>query len=288
VFDPYWDAAASPPGYTASVRAPRGDGAQKYFDDNAWVGLALVQRYRLTGDAAALARAQEVFAFDVSGWDDDLTHPAPGGVWWAQALPNSRFRHRNTISTSASAELALQLYDVTGQADPFLLEWGRRMYDWVDTYLRGPNGLYGDHVDLAGVVDGGQLSYNQGTMIGSAVMLSRFTGDPSYLARARDIANTALQTWQPGGFSQAPGYNAVFFRNLLLLQAATGDSRYRDAMEAYGDTVWDTLRDPTTGLFAFRYGRFRSADSFRLLDQASMLQVYAGLALEPGAYLSLT
>jgi len=157
----------------------------------------------------------------------------------------------------------------------------------VDTYLRGSNGLYGDHVDLAGVVDPGQLSYNQGTMIGAAVLLYRITGEPAYLDRARSIADTSLEVFGPD-FSQPPAYNAVFFRNLLRLSAETGDDRYRAAMQTYADQVWDTLRDPTTGLFNFAYGRNRSAEPHRLLDQGAMLQIYAALALGSNAATLLT
>jgi predicted alpha-1,6-mannanase (GH76 family) len=119
----------------------------------AWTGLALVQAYRLSGDAAALARARQLFDFSVSGWDNDPTHADPGGVWWSQQMPNPRFIHRNTVSTASSAELGLQLYEAGGRTERYYLDWATRMYTWVDAYLRGPNGLYDDHVDLAGVVD---------------------------------------------------------------------------------------------------------------------------------------
>jgi rhamnogalacturonyl hydrolase YesR len=152
------------------------------------------------------------------------------------------------------------------------------MYDWVDAYLRGTNGLYGDHVDLAGVVEPGQLTYNQGTMIGGSVLLYRVTQDPAYLVRARAIADTSLDVFG-ADFSQQPVYNAVFFRNLLLLEAETGDERYRAAMQAYADHVWDDLRDASSGLFNFAYGRNRTLEPHRLVDQAAMLQIYALLAL---------
>lgn len=167
-FEPYWDALGSPPGYSASV-----SGDRKFFDDNAWTGLALVQAYRLTGDRAALERARQIFDFTVSGWDPDPTHADPGGVWWSQQMPNPRFIHRNTISTASGAVLALQLYEATGRTQLEYLDWASRMYTWVDTYLRGNNGLYGDHVDLAGVVDPGQLTYNQGMMIETRAALQR-------------------------------------------------------------------------------------------------------------------
>jgi uncharacterized protein YyaL (SSP411 family) len=255
-----------------------GSGGRKFFDDNAWSGLDLVEVYRLTGDAAALARAREVFEFTISGWDNTATNPDPGGVWWSQQNPNPRFAHRNTISTASSAELAAQLFEATGRTHSDYLGWAKRMYAWVEAYLAGSNGLYGDHVDLAGQVDPGQLTYNQGTMVGAGVLLYRLTDEPAYLARARATADTSLDVFGPD-FAQPPAYNAVYFRNLLLLEAETGDQRYRTAMRAYADQIWDTLRDPETGLFNFAYGRNRSVEPHRLVDQAAMLQIYALLAL---------
>ena len=111
--------------------------------------------------------------------------------------------------------------------------------------------------------------------------------DPALLQTARNVADTSLDVFGPE-FSQPPAYNAVFFRNLLVLSAETGDDRYRAAAQAYADRVWDTLRDPSTGLFDFVYGRTRTAEPHRLLDQAAMLQIYAALALGPDATAALT
>src|SRR5437764_1304422 len=91
----------------------------------AWIGLNLVRAYRLTGDAAALSRAQSVFAFIEGGWDSNPAHPDPGGVFWTQA---SWSRDRNTVSNAPSAELGLRLYQLTGQQAYF--DWAQRMYAW--------------------------------------------------------------------------------------------------------------------------------------------------------------
>src|SRR5262249_21763948 len=114
-FDAYWDASASPPGNSASMLPPLASGGRRFFDDNAWTGLAAVAACRSTGDTAVLLRARQIFEFTASGWDNSGTHPDLGGVWWSQQNPNPRFAHRNTISTASNAELAAQLYTATGQ-----------------------------------------------------------------------------------------------------------------------------------------------------------------------------
>lgn len=75
----------------------------------------------------------------------------------------------------------------------------------------------------------------------------------------------------------------MFFRTLRLLEAQTRDDRYRAAMQTYANQVWDTLLDPSSGLFNFAYGRTRSIEPHRLVDQAAMLQIYAVLALGSSA-----
>lgn len=277
-FEGYLDAAATPPGYSASLQPPLGTGDRKFYDDNAWVGLALLQAAQASGSTPALDRARQAFAFVVSGWDDDPSHPAAGGVWWSQTMPNPRYRHRNTVSTAAGAELGLRLYDATGRANPTYLAWSQRMYDWVERTMRGPTGLYGDHVDLNGVVDPSPATYNQGTMIGASLLLYRITGDAVYLGRARSVADTSLAYFEPSDFAQPPAFNAIYFRHLLELEAETHDGRYRDAMQAYADHMWNTAYDPDSGLFTFAYWRYGRTSPYRLVDQAAMLQIYASLA----------
>ena len=52
----YWDASANPAAYDASVLSE--GGGDKYHDDNAWVALAFIQRYRM-GLTTSLPRAQQ-------------------------------------------------------------------------------------------------------------------------------------------------------------------------------------------------------------------------------------
>ncbi len=274
----YWDAQGAPPAYASAVLPPLGPGGDVFFDDNAWDGLAAVQLYRLTGDQAALDRARKVFDLLVSGWDADASHPAPGGVFWVKAAWN---RDRGVVSNAPSAELALHLYELGGRSNPAYLDWAKKMLGWTDQTLRAPNGLYWDRVDLAGNVDRTFWSYNQGTTIGANVLLYRTTGDVGSLDRAKRIADAALDYYVHGGrlIGQPPSFNAIFFRNLLLLQAETGDAKYRQAIQTYADRVWAGNRDPATGLF-----RFDASGRATLLDQGAMLQVFALLGWDPGSY----
>jgi uncharacterized protein YyaL (SSP411 family) len=273
----YWLGSGSPPGYMAVARPPYGRGGPVFHDDNEWIGLALVQDYRLLGTAASLARAEQIFDLVVSGWDSDPGHPCPGGVFWTRAAYN---RDRNTVSNAPGAELGLHLYELTGRR--YYLDWAKRMYSWVDRCLRAPDGLYWDHIDLAGNVDRHTWSYNQGTMLGASVLLYRVTGDETYLRRAREIAFAALAELAERRDVEPPPFVAILFSNLLLLESASGDRSYRPAMEDYAEHVWETRRDPRSGLFVFHPGQ-----PARLLEQAAMVRIYAGLAWDSGRLRSL-
>ena len=276
----YWNDTTTPPGFDSYVRPPLGGGGDKFYDDNEWIGLELVQRYRMTGDQAALARARQIFELVVFGWDADPTHPCPGGTFWTQA-PWSQ--DRNTVSNGPGAELGLQLYELTAAPTQkaHYLEWSTKMYDWVNGCLLAPNGLYWDHIDLAGNIEKTQWSYNQGTMIGANALFYRITGDHVYRDRASAIADAALAYYGAAGrlYKQDPPFNAIFFKNLLLLDSVDHDPRYRQAMQAYADEVWKSLRDPATGLF-----EFDGSQPVKLLFQSAMVQIYASLAWDARDY----
>lgn len=275
----YWLASGGTtglPGYASYPVAPYGGGGDFFYDDNEWVGLFDVQQYLAGGDRRALARARQIFDLVVSGWDTDPGHADPGGVFWTQATWST---DRNTVSNMPGAELGLRLYQITGQRS--YLDWSRRMYDWTNTHLLGPDGLYYDHVDLAGTVEKTYWSYNQGVPVGVNVLLYQITHDRTYLARAQRLAAAAYRYYVTGGrlAAQPPYFNSIFFKNLLLLESVTGGHAYRDAMRDYADTVWSTQRDAATGLF-----RFDAGGATQAIQQAAMVQIYAVLAWSPSRY----
>lgn len=271
----YWLAlggTTGEPGYASGVLAPYGGGGDFFYDDNEWVGLLDAQRYLTNRDAAALHRAEQIFALVRSGWDTDASHADPGGTFWTQA---SWSTDRNTVSNMPAAELGLRLFQITHQ--PSYLTWSVKLYDWTNTYLQRPDGLYNDHVGLDGTVDTTIWSYNQGVPVGVNVLLYQITHQRKYLDEASRIANAAYQYYVTAGtLDQQPAYfNSIFFKNLLLLESVTGGHRYREAMQAWADNAWNTHRDPATGLY-----HFGSAET-QTLEQAALVQTFAVLAWSP-------
>jgi hypothetical protein len=266
-FAHYWDADLRPPGGAAyPVTAGGGD---VYYDDNAWIGLALARLAELARDESAVADAARVFAFVASGWDDAPDHPAPGGIFWTM---QPHIRDRNTCANAPTALLALRLHAATGE--PAYLEWGRRLVGWVERTLRDPaDGLYWDHIKPDGTIERTKWSYNQGTMIGATALLARFDDDAALLDHALEIARAALAHYGEGDrlWAQDPAFNAIFFENLHRLGEVAGDHDfYRAALAEYAGRAWAEGRDPRTGLYGFgRRGRVV------LLTQAAAVRVLA-------------
>jgi hypothetical protein len=280
----YWSARGTTglPGYASYPPPPYGEQAGDFFyDDNEWVGLKDVQQHLMGHDrgGAALRDAERIFALVVSGWDDDPSHAAPGGFFWTQAAWST---DRNTVSNMPAAELGLRLHAITGRKR--YLDWALRAYRWTNAHLQRDDGLYDDHLSLTGTVEDTVWSYNQGVPVGVNVLLHAQTGKRRYLDEAERIADAA-QTWFADAAhplaGQPPAFNAIYFKNLLLLDAATGRSTYRRAMQAWADHVWRHQRDRATGLFRFDA---EAPDRTQSIEQAAMVQVYAVLAWPRSRY----
>jgi glycosyl hydrolase family 76 len=272
----YFDDSAAPPGYDGQARSPLGRGGDKYYDDNEWIGLALLRRWQETRSPPLLARAETTFRLAQTGWDPDQEHPCPGGVFFNNSPKNT---DRNTVTNAPGALLGAELYAATGNLDDLL--WSIQMYEWVRNCLAGPDGLYLDHISFDGRIDETTWSYNQGTMIGAGVVLYRVTGDKTYLTQAKQLADAALRRFSGGRLLTAdrPFFLAIYFENLLLLDATRHDKRYRAAMQAFANAAWKKIRTSSTGLFAFPQER-----NVEVLNQAAMIRIFADLARNPADF----
>ena len=120
-------------------------------------------------------------------------------------------------------------------------------------------------------------------MVGLNVQLARAAepGGSEHLALAEAIAHKALRHFAGRYELQPPAFNAIFFRNLLLLCDATGDAALRgailDAMRGYADWAWGDRRD-RRDCFQFASG------GVTLLGQSAIVQVLALLAWDPQSY----
>jgi Glycosyl hydrolase family 76 len=266
------------PALDGTVAPPTGPGGAKYYDDNEWVGIELVRVYELTHSASALGVAEGIMAFVMAGWQttgrEGEPLACPGGVPFSNAIENTE---RNTVTDGPGAELALQLYRITGNAA--YLQFAEQAYNWVRTCLLSENGLYADHIGPHGGVAETYWSYNQGSMIGAGVLLYQATHNSAYLYQARLTAATALAYFTPerlGG--ENPFFVSVYFRNMLYLDSVTHDPPGPKLAEPYVEYAWQHLR-LSNNVFVFG-----SPPSGQLLVQAAIVQIYGLLSSSPSTY----
>ncbi|MBW6526423.1 glycoside hydrolase family 76 protein [Sphingomonas sp. RHCKR7] len=275
----YWSRTSTTgvAGHLAKVVAPLGHGDDLYYDDNEWVGLAEVQHHLYRRDAESLRRARAIFALVRSGWSEEKGLRSPGGVVWTQKRDNG---DRNTVSNMPAAELGARLYLITRERA--YLDDALRYYRWTNATLQRRDGLYADHIKRDGTIEPRVWSYNQGVPVGVNVLLWRATGEARYLAEARRVAAASHDRLvAPGQVDdQPPPFNAIYFKNLLLLAHATRERRDVDAMRGYADRMWRGRRNDA-GLVQFGGRRAE------LIDTAALVQVEAVLAWRPADWAML-
>ena len=260
--------------FDGTVAPPAGPGGAKYYDDNEWVGIELARIYETTHNAATLGSAEAIMAFVMAGWDTSPELVCPGGVPFSNSTENNE---RNTVTDGPGAELALQLYRITGNAA--YLQFAEQAYNWVRQCLLESNGLYADHIGAHGAVAQVYWSYNQGSMIGAGTLLYQATHNSAYLYQARQTAKFALAYYTPERLgSENPFFVSVYFRNMLYLDSVTHDPPGPKLAQPYVDYAWEHLR-LSDNLFVFG-----SPPSSQLLVQAAIVQIYGLLSSSPSTY----
>ena len=271
----YRDTSRSPTGYQAyPVQFEKAD---RYYDDNGLVGIDYMEAYLNTRNPLYLKRAKTVFAFILSGWDNELG----GGVTWLEG-------HRDqkpACSNGMAALTALKLYQ--GTKDPYYLQWGQKFYDWMHTNLLDSTGVYANDRKATGVVNRVFYTYNSGSMLEAAVLLYQFTGDKQYLGQAEQLAKDTFAHFskRPHPAPMAiqidlPWFVTVLFRGYDALYRVNGDYRYVAKIKESLDYAWQHSRDQY-GLVTHSWmpEPKELAKQKWLLDEACIAELYARLSL---------
>ena len=76
-------------------------GNDRFYDDNDWLAIDFCDLYALTKNKKYLEKAQPLYNYIYSGWDDVLG----GGIYWCEQKKTSK----NTCSNAPAAGLCMKL-----------------------------------------------------------------------------------------------------------------------------------------------------------------------------------
>lgn len=235
----YWDDQVPIPGFDAYFASPTDN--DKYYDDNEWFVLGLLDAYNVTKDARYLRWARQTQNFALSGWDDKLG----GGIYWQQ----NKLESKNTCSNGPAAVSALALYNV--EHKPEDLDWAKRIYAWTKGHLQDTDGLYLDNIAIAdGKITKWKFTYNSALMMRAADGLWRATKDPVYKADAIRIADASLKEFADpatGAFKDSARFDHLLSEALLQEYETTRDLRYLNAVRRDADFAYRNVRDAKQG-----------------------------------------
>ncbi len=228
--DRYWDSKAPIPGYEPSPT--RGNGHDKYYDDNQWMVITFMEAFDLTHDARYLDRARDTLKFSLSGWDDQLG----GGIWWHEKHKGGA---KNTCSNAPAAVAALRVARHLDHAAN--VEWARKIVRWTAANLQDADALYLDNKHAAdGKLDRRKYTYNSALMLRANLGLHRATGEAAYLEEAKRIAAACefFLNKETGGYRDGMKFTHLLVEADLELHRATSDPAILARARRNGEAAW--------------------------------------------------
>jgi uncharacterized protein YyaL (SSP411 family) len=241
--------------------------SDRYYDDNAWLVLALAEVYELTKDRKYLDRSLATFRFVMSGEDDKLG----GGLYWREVEKTSK----NTCTNAPAIVSALRLHQLT--KDDKHLETAKRIHAWTREKLQDEDGLFWDNLRMDGRIDRRKFSYNSALMIRANCLFHEITGEASYLEEARRVATAAEKRWIRGNGAVADSgrFAHLLLESLLALHDRDQDPRWHETVSRCLLHLHGELRDPQ-GRYPRHWERRhgRPPREIMLLDQASPARIY--------------
>ncbi len=261
----YWTERGGRAGFAAEPAPVQAD---RYYDDNAWMALALLDTYAAVRDPQYLNWAEETLRFVLSGEDQQLG----GGIYWREPDRPSK----NACSTAPAIVAALRLYELNSNAQ--YVSAAQRLYEWTNAHLQDHDGLFFDHVRMDSQVDPTKWSYNSALMVESNVEFYKLTGDAKYLAEAQRIARAAQARWvhtETGAVSDDAPFAHLLAEAFLSLYAQDGEAHWKQL--AFGAIHFTQAQaNRANGHYGRRWDGLttkpESAD--RLIDWASAARAY--------------
>jgi hypothetical protein len=207
-WNPYLNGYAPYPG-------DRYRGAEAWFDDNGWLGVAFVQAYRATGERRYLHDAQRAFNFAATqGWDT----AGGGGMWW-----NTEHPYHAGEALASNSLLGMLLYGI--DHEPFQLAQVRKFIDWGNSHDIGFHGLY-----LSGGPGSTVIDYVEAPLIYAQYLLCQATGQSGYCTHSAEQARSMTQIYGVE-YNFAPLYDSIFMEWMMAYGKAVGVDHWLEVAE---------------------------------------------------------
>ncbi len=267
-------------------------GNDRYYDDNVWIGLDMIDLFLVTGNQRYLNRAKTVWEYLLKGTDD----VAGGGIHWRER-PATQSKH--ACSTGPGIVMACKLYNITGEEH--YLTSAKKLYNWMISTLQDPSDfLVWDNARDDSSAPGGikveknKYSYNSGQLLQAAVLLYEITSEQVYLHNARNIAASCFAKWFVPYYSNSLQREVTILKgkdNMLWMLAvmargffelykadpAPYSKTYINAIENTASVVWDS-RNIQNNFVANNLTSPQSGGSINLMDTAAVVEIFGRMA----------
>ena len=234
-----------------------------YYDDEGWWALAWIAVYDVTGDERYLRTAESIFEDMAASYD---TTPC-GGIWW-----DKNHTYVNAIANELFLSVGAHLANRVPDKGSYYLQWAQKEWNW----FQNSGMINAEYTINDGLNDttcqnnnGTVWSYNQGVILGGLEELSRADAANSglYISTAQRIADAAIANLTDGnGILHDPcepdcgadgsQFKGVFARNLLLLQQASPEDRYKAFLQDNANSILTNDRDAEDELSLLWSGPF--------------------------------
>ena len=204
-----------------------------YNDDIMWWTIACARAYEITGEARYLSQSKAMFDWVYNTQRDSIK----GGIWWKNnehLVKNSCVVQPAIIS---AAFLARHLKD-----DSYRVK-AESLYAWDKRVLVDPSGgrVY-DNINNAGKVSTFQTTYNQGTWIGSGVILGRIADAKKTADWTKANMCNAAGIFREAGQGDFGAFKLICARYVMSLSRQPGQEAYAQWMETNAAKVWANRR----------------------------------------------
>lgn len=248
---------------------------EPYYDDNAWVVLALYELAKTLDKDEYMQLSRDILDFVLSGESED------GGIYW-----KVNWSSRNVAAIGPAMVGALLHYQNNPEAE--LLETVKRLYEWTVTTLKDPRDhVYWDNAvyqEATGTekIETTKWTYNSGTMIWSSLLLYEITGEEKYLNEATlttkgsyDYFLTVDKQRGISYFPTSPWFNVYLTRAYREYANVTGETKYIEAFIDYADLALERGRDEKGYIYP-SWGNGRVLADYKFvsgLEQAGSIEI---------------